>query len=185
MEDFTIILNSAVQGDSSSAEALLPLVYEELRKLARARMSNHAANHTLQPTALVHEAWLRMVGDDDRTWQNQAYFFAAAATAMRNILIDHARKKTSLKRGGDQQRIDFDQLELSAPEPDALVLLVDDALRRLEQVNPKWARIVVMKYFGGMTNKEVANAMELGESSVERYWAGAKTWLYHQIREQA
>lgn len=181
MNDFTRVLHSASQGDSQSAEALLPLVYDELRKLARARMANQSAAHTLQPTALVHEAWLRMVTGQERTWQNRAYFFSAAATAMRNILIDHARKKASLKHGGNQSRIDLEHLDLSSPEPDELILMVDEALKRLEQVNPKWARIVVMKYFGGMTNLEVAESLNISQSSVDRYWAGAKAWLYRQI----
>ena len=183
MDDFTTILNSAAGGDDRSAKALLPQVYEELRKLAHARMSGQAS-HTLQPTALVHEAWLRMVDNEDRTWHNRAYFCSAASTAMRNILIDHARKKAAIKHGGDRKRLDFDELDLATDEPDELILLVEDALQRLEQVNPKWARIVVMKYFGGMTNKEVAEALNIGESTVERYWAGARTWLYKQISER-
>ena len=183
MDDFTLILQSASQGDSRSAEALLPLVYDELRKLAHSRMAGQAASHTLQPTALVHEAWLRMVNHNDRTWHNRAYFFSAASTAMRNILIDHARKKAAIKHGGNMKRIDFDQIELAGDAPEARILMVEDALQRLEQVNPKWAHIVVMKYYGGMTNREVAQAQEISESSVERYWAGAKTWLYKQIRE--
>lgn len=184
MDDITQILQTANSSDDSSAQALLPLVYEELRKLAGARMASSSSDHTLQPTALVHEAWLRMVDDSDRTWHNRAYFFAAASTAMRNILIDHARKKMSKKRGGDRQRLDFDQIDLATPEPDEIMLLIEEALQRLEQVNPKWAKIVVMKYFGGMTHKEVSEALGLSESTVERCWAGAKTWLYKQIRER-
>ncbi|MBN2164595.1 MAG: sigma-70 family RNA polymerase sigma factor [Pontiellaceae bacterium] len=184
MNDFNQILHSAARGDESSADALLPLVYDELRKLAYARMANQSSDHTLQPTALVHEAWLRMVDDNDRTWQNRSYFFASAATAMRNVLIDHARKKGRKKRGGNRERIDLDQLEISSPEPDDLILAVDDALKQLERVNPKLAKIVVMKYFGGMTNLEVAEAMGIAQSSVGRYWAGARAWLYKQLNEQ-
>ena len=184
MNEFTLILNDAAQGNDRSAEALLPLVYEELRKLAHARMAGRMASHTLQPTALVHEAWLRMVDDAEQTWHNRAYFFSSASTAMRNILIDHARKKSAIKHGGGQQRIDVSSLELASDEPDEMILRVDAALQRLEQVNPKWGRIVVMKYFGGMTNKEVAEAMDMGESTIERYWSGAKSWLYQKITEQ-
>lgn len=184
MDEFTRVLNSAADGDAHAANAMLPLVYEELRRLAYSHMASQSPGHTLQPTALVHEAWLRMVDDENRTWNNRNHFFAAAATAMRNILIDHARKKSRLKRGGDQQRVDLEKFEISIPEMDEFILKVDEALQRLEEVNPKWARIVVMKYFGGMTNKEVAQAQEISESSVERYWAGAKAWLLNEIKSQ-
>lgn len=167
-----------------SADARLPQLYEELRQLASARMAAQAPDHTLQPTALVHEAWLRMLKNTERTWQNRAYFFAAASTAMRNILIDHARKKTCQKRGGDWQRLDIDQLEIAAAEPDNLMLLVDDALQQLERINPEWTQIVVMKYFGGLNNREVAECMDISERSVKRYWAGARLWLLKQIKER-
>ena len=184
MNDFTEILHAAAHGKSQSAETLLPLVYEELRKLAHARMAKEAPNHTLQPTALVHEAWLRMVDDEERTWQNRAYFFSAASTAMRRILVDHARSKTRLKRGGDHQRLYIDQHELADSEPDDRILMVDDALLRLEATHPQWAQIVVMKYFGGMSNKEAAEALDIGERTVDRYWACARAWLYRRIRAQ-
>lgn len=183
MDSFVTALNS-VQEDGNTANAILPLVYDELRRLAYSRMASQAASHTLQPTALVHEAWLRMVGEKDRTWQNRTHFFAAAATAMRTILIDHARKKTSLKRGGHLHRVDMEKLDVTVPEIDEFILLVEEALQRLEQVNPKWARIVVMKYHGGLTNKEAADALEMSESTIERYWAGAKAWLVNEISSQ-
>ena len=132
MSDFTQILNSATEGDERSSEALLKQVYEDLHKLAQARMVQESPNHTLQPTALVHEAWLSLVDDEDRTWQNRAYFFASAATAMRRILIDHARKKATRKHGGHHQRLDIDQLDLSEQMPDDMVLMVEDALQKLE-----------------------------------------------------
>lgn len=186
MNDITTILHSAVQGNHQSAEALLPLVYEELRKLAHARMAKESPDHTLQPTALVHEAWLRMIDDDERTWQNRAYFFASASTAMRRVLVDHARRKSSLKRGGDLHRLYIDQHELADDSyVDDNIILVDETLKRLETVHPKWAQIVVMKYFGGMTNLEVAEALGIGERTVDRYWACAKAWLYRRIRKQA
>ena len=184
MDNFTRVLNSASDGDPHAANAMLPLVYEELRRLAYSHMASQSPSHTLQPTALVHEAWLRMVDDENRTWNNRNHFFAAAAMAMRNILIDHARKKSRLKRGGDQQRVDLEPFEIANPEMDDFILHVDAALKRLEEVNPQWARIVVMKFFGGLTNKETADTLSISESSVERYWAGAKAWLLNEIKSQ-
>ena len=181
MNDFTRIMQKAANGDDHSAEAWLPLVYEELRKLAQARMTKEMASHTLQPTALVHEAWMRMVDDAERTWHNRAYFFAAASTAMRRILIDHARRKAQLKRGGGQKRISIDDLDLAEPRQDEFILLLEEALQQLEQENPKLAKIVVMKFFGGMTNDEVAEEMGISEPTVRRYWAGAKAWLVKEI----
>jgi len=184
MNDFTIILNAASHGDDHSASALLSLVYDELRRLAYARMAMEKEGHTLQPTALVHEAWLRMVNDEERTWHNRAYFFTAAATAMRRILVEHARKKSRLKRGGDRQQVDADLLELPEPAQDESVLAVEEALKLLEAAHPKRGRVVMLKYFGGMTNREVAETMGIGEATVERYWAFSKTWLYDKISSQ-
>lgn len=184
LNDFTVILNSASQGDDHSASALLPLVYEELRRVAYSQMAMESANHTLQPTALVHEAWLRMVSDEDRTWHNRAYFFASAATAMRRILVEHARRKGRLKRGGDRQRLDLDVLDLAEPGQDENILLVEAALNQLESAHPKRGRVVMLKYFGGMTNREVAETMGLSEATVERYWAFSKAWLYDKISMQ-
>lgn len=184
MNDFTIVLHAAAQGDSSSAEALLPLVYDQLRRLACSHMAMESAGHTLQPTALVHEAWLRMVNEEERTWHNRAYFLAAAANSMRRILVEHARRKKRMKRGGDQHRADIEMGDLAEPLPDDKILLVEDALLQLERVHPDWAQVVVMKYFGGMLNKEVSEALDMGERTVERYWAAARAWLYKTISEQ-
>lgn len=181
MNDFTRILESATHGDDDSAQALLPLVYDDLRRLAASRMMWESASHTLQPTALVHEAWLRMVDDNSRGWRDRAYFFAAAATAMRRILIDHARKKMQQKRGGNPKRINLDHLELAEPESPEILLLMEDALHELEQLHPSWGKVVVMKYFGGMTNRETAEAMDISEPTVERYWAAAKVWLFRKM----
>lgn len=181
MSDVTLLLQAAGQGDNRAREDLLPLVYEELRSLAAARMAREAAGHTLQPTALVHEAWLRLVNDRDQTWQNRAYFFGAAAEAMRRILIEHARRKSRLKHGGGQERLNFAELELADPSPDDKILLVNDALEQLEAEYPERARIVVLKYFGGMTNKEVAEALGVGERTVDRHWVCAKLWLFRKI----
>ena len=184
MSDFSEMLSEAVEGDVRSGEALLPLVYEELHRMARARMAGISGNHTLQPTALVHEAWLKMVGDEDRTWQNHAHFLAVASTAMRHVLVGHARKKMRLKRGGDRVRADVELSDLAEPAADEKILMVEEALVRLEQVHPDWAQVVVMKFFGGMLNKEVAESLEMGERSVERYWAAARAWLFKAMSGQ-
>lgn len=181
MNDFTLILKSAAHGNPDQSDALLPLIYEELRKLARIHMSREFGNHTLQATALVHEAWLRLVEDGERTWQNRASFYSAASTAMRRILVEHARRKSSLKRGGNHQRLDIDELELADSEKEESILLVDEALELLEKVNPQRAEVVVLKFFGGMTNEEVAETLGIGKSSVVRHWTCARTWLLEVI----
>jgi RNA polymerase sigma factor (TIGR02999 family) len=184
MSEITLLLQAAESGQSQASDKLLPLVYEELRRLAAARMAQEAGGQTLQAPALVHEAWLRMVGEGDRTWQNRAHFFGAAAEAMRRILIDRARRKSSLKHGGGKERLDIEELELADTTPDEKVLLVNDALEQLETDQPERARVVVLKYFGGLTNKEVAEALDIGERSVDRHWMCAKSWLFRKIRAQ-
>jgi RNA polymerase sigma factor (TIGR02999 family) len=184
MTEITQVLQAIGQGDGRASEELLPLVYDELRRLAAARMAQEAAGQTLQPTALVHEAWLRLVGDGDRTWQNRAHFFGAAAEAMRRILIENARRKSRLKRGGNRQRLNIDDLELAATTPDDKVLLIDEALEKLHVEDPEKARVVVLKFFGGLTNQEVAEGMGVNERTVERHWAYAKAWLFQTIRKQ-
>jgi len=185
MTDITLILEDISRGEPQASDKLLPLVYNELRNLASARMLRESSGHTLQPTALVHEAWLRMVGDGSQSWKNRAYFFAAAAEAMRRILVEHARRKSRFKHGGGLQRMNIDELELAQVAPDEKILLVDDALDQLERIHPERARIVTLKYFGGMTNKQVADALGIGERSVDRHWVCAKTWLYQKLSEQA
>lgn len=185
MNDVTVILQDIGRGKSAAMEELLPLVYDALRELAAARMAKEADGHTLQPTALVHEAWLRLVADKDRNWQNRAYFFTAASEAMRRILIDHARRKARLKHGGGQERLNIEGLDLAGPTTDEKVLLVNDALQELERENPERARIVLLKYFGGMTNAEVAKTLGVGERTVYRQWLCAKLWLVEKIQEQA
>ncbi|HEU6448728.1 MAG TPA: sigma-70 family RNA polymerase sigma factor [Verrucomicrobiae bacterium] len=181
MNDVTQILQAVVNGESNASEELLPLVYGELRRLAAARMSQEAAGHTLQPTALVHEAWLRLLGHSRQPWQNRAHFFNVAAEAMRRILIEHARRKSALKHGGGQQRLNIEDLECAAPSPDDKMLLVDAALEQLAKSHPERAKVVVMKFFGGMTNEEVAEAMGIGERTVYRHWECAKLWLYDKL----
>lgn len=190
MDDFTTVLHSVARDGGRSADALLPLVYEELRKLAYARMGMESPEHTLQATALVHEAWLRMVDDSDRDWRNRAYFFSAAATAMRRILIDHARRKCAVKHGGGQEKINIDSLDESSIKAgdsrvNEKILLVEEALKQLETVYPLWAKVVTMKYYAGMTDKEVAETLDIGERSVRRYWACAKSWMFDCISRQS
>jgi len=184
MTEITQVLQAMGRGESGASEKLLPLVYDELRRHAAARMAQEAAGQTLQPTALVHEAWLRIVGNGDRTWQNRAHFFGAAAEAMRRILIENARRKFRLKRGGHQVRLDIEQLELAATTPDEKILLIDEALERLQAEDPEKARVVVLKFFGGYTNQEVAENIGVTERTVERHWAYAKAWLFQMIRAQ-
>lgn len=181
MTDVTQILQAAGRGDRSSLNDLLPLVYDELKKVAAARMAREAPGHTLQPTALVHEAWLRMIKDEDQTWQNRAFFFHAAAEAMRRILIENARRKAALKYGGGQQRLNIDDLELGVEVPDEKVLMVDAALEQLKKAHPERAKIVVLKYFGGMTNDEVARTLGISERTVSRHWLCAKVWLFDKL----
>lgn len=183
-EQVTLILHAIRRGEGGSSKDLLPVVYEELRRLAVARMAHEAAGQTLQATALVHEAWLRLVHDGDRTWQNRAHFFGAAAEAMRRILIENARRKSRLKRGGDLVRVDVGDVELADTTPDEKILLINDALEQMEATDPEKARVVVMKFFGGMTNQEVAENLAVTERTVERHWAFAKAWLYQEIRSQ-
>src|SRR5262249_33769758 len=152
-------------------------------RLAAARMAQEAAGQTLQATALVHEAWLRLVSDGERTWQNRGHFFGAAAEAMRRILIENARRKSRLKRGGGLLRVDVSELELAETTPDDKILMIDEALERLEVEDPEKARIVVMKFFGGLTNQEVAETLGITERTVERRWAFAKAWLFSSIQE--
>jgi RNA polymerase sigma factor (TIGR02999 family) len=184
MSDITLMLEAISAGENHASEQLLPLVYEELRRLAAARMSQEAAGQTLQATALVHEAWLRMVSDGDRSWQNRAHFFGAASEAMRRILIERARRKSSLKHGGGNERLNIESLELAETTPDDKMLLVNEALEQLEASQPERARVVVLKYFGGLTNKEVAETLNIGERSVDRHWMCAKNWLFRKIRAQ-
>src|SRR5882724_2879091 len=183
MSDITLVLDAINRGESQASEKLLPLVYNELRNLASARMLHESAGHTLQPTALVHEAWLRLAGDGKQNWKGRAYFFAAAAEAMRRILVEHARRKTRLKHGGGQQRLNVEDLQLAETPPDEKILLVEDALEQLERSNPERARVVVMKFFAGMTNKEVADMLDIGERSVDRHWVCAKAWLFQKLQD--
>lgn len=185
MNDITRILAAAQGGDGASAEELLALVYDELRRLAAAKMAREAPGHTLQPTALVHEAWLRLVAPEEQArFQNRAHFFGAAAEAMRRILIDRARKKLALKRGGHPERVDMDAIELPSPMPDDELLALDEALDRLATVDTRAAEMVKLCFFVGLTQEEAAGELGVSVSTAERVWAFARAWLLREIKRQ-
>lgn len=171
------------QGDPCAADQLLPLVYNELRRLAAGQMARESAAQTLQPTALVHEAWLRLGGDAQPTWQNRAHFFGAAAEAMRRILIDRARRRRAVRHGGGQERVDVDDLDLTAAtDNDDQLLAVHEALDKLAAQDPSKAELVKLRYFVGMTIEEAALALGISEPTAKRWWSYARTWLYQEIR---
>ena len=182
MSDVTLILQAMGRGENRTSEELIPLVYDELRRLATMRMARESAGQTLQPTALVHEAWVRLTAGESRTWQNRAHFFGAASEAMRRILIERARRKSRLKHGGDQERIDVETLDLAAALPDEKILLVDEALERLKTEDPETAQVVVLKFFGGLTNEEIVQITGTSDRTVRRQWDYAKAWLFKCIR---
>jgi len=183
MSDVTCILDRVHRGDPKAAEELLPLVYQELRRVAAARMAAQSPGHTLQPTALVHEAWLRLVGDQgDARYQSRLHFFRAAAEAMRHILIDRARRKQAVRHGGDQQRVDADDLEIAAPADNDELLAVNEALARLAAIDSAKAELVKLRYFVGMTIEEAATALGISEPTAKRRWALARAWLFNEIR---
>jgi len=185
VSEVTRILGSVAQGDPKAAEELLPLVYDELRRVAAARMAGSTPGQTLQPTALVHEAWLRLVGQDSETqFQGRTHFFAAAAEAMRHILIDRARRKQTLRHGGGQQRVEVDELQIAAPAPDEELLAVDEALDRLARLDPAKAELVKLRYFVGMTMTEAATALGISEPAAKRRWSLARAWLFNEISPQ-
>ncbi len=169
-------------GESLSSTALLPLVYGELRRMAAAKMAREMPGQTLQATALVHEAWLRLVSSEHQTWQNRAHFFGAAAEAMRRILVDNARRKHGLKRGGDWKRVDWDGLDLPAISPDEQILAIDEALSELSKIGPVEAEVVKLRFFAGMEYAEIAELLKLSERTVHRYWAFAKVWLFQFLK---
>ncbi len=175
--DVTQLLSAIDSGDPKAAEELLPLVYQELRRLAAYKMANERADHTLQATALVHEAYVRLVQESNQQWQNRSQFFAVAAETMRRILVDRARRRLSRKRGGDFQRTEVDWLELPVAADDALVLRVHDALDELTAEDPVKADVVKLKFFVGLTSEEIAAMLGLNEKTVRRHWSFAKAWL--------
>ena len=183
--ELTRLLKDGSKDPHQAAEELLPLVYEELRHLAAARMAQESAGQTLQATALVHEAWVRLTGGRDQKWANRAHFFAAAAEAMRRVLIENARKKSRLKHGGHLIRANLAEMDIPEALTDDTLLLMDEALARLRAVDSEKGKIVVMKFFGGLTNQQVAEHLGVAERTVERQWAFAKAWLFEEMRRQS
>jgi RNA polymerase sigma factor (TIGR02999 family) len=181
MNEVTRILNE-IQDGALAAEKLLPLVYDELRRIAAHKMAGEAAGHTLQATALVHEAWLRLAGAHQQNWQSRAHFFAAAAEAMRRILVEHARRKQSLKRGGGAERVDLDDSALLLAAPPDELLAVHEALDKLEREDAAAAELVKLRYFVGMTMEDAAEAMGLAKRTAESLWTYARVWLHREIR---
>ena len=177
----TRVLRAAVQGDRRAAEDLLPLVYDELRTLARARLKKVPPGQTLQPTALVHEAYLRVVGREDPGWDGRGHFFAAAAQAMRDILVEYARRKMAKKRGGDRQRVATEQAEPTFEPPSEDVLAIDEAVKRLERDDPRKGQIVNLRYFARLTTAETAEALGVSVGTIEREWRYIRAWLQREL----
>jgi len=183
LSDLTRILESIEHGDPKAADELLPLVYGELRKLAASKMARESAHQTLQPTALVHEAWLRLTGNENPQFANRAHFFAAAAEAMRRILIDKARRKRAIRHGGGQQRLETDDLaEVAAPYDDGELMAVNEALDKLAGQNQAEAELVKLRYFVGMTLEEAAASLDISPRTADNYWAHARAWLFKEIK---
>lgn len=181
--DFTLVLQRAENGDAAAAAELLPLVYDELRRLAASKLAHESAAHTLQPTALVHEAWLRLGGDAQPTWANRRHFFGAAAECMRRILIDHARRKHAARRGSGEApvRADATGFDLAAPGDSEEILLVNDALDALTQHDARKAELVKLKYFAGLTLEEAADTLAISHRTAKRDWAYARAWLFQEV----
>ena len=182
MNDVTLILSQIQAGDDAATEKLLPLLYDELRRLASQKMAQEIPNHTLQGTALVHEAYLRLVGaNNQQQWDSRGHFFAAAGEAMRRILIDSARRKKCEKHGGDRQRIDFDEALLASNQGADELLAVNEALDKLEQEMPEKAKLVKLRFFAGFTIDEAADALGISRATAKRHWTVARAWLFNEI----
>jgi len=182
MSDVTRILTAIERGDAQATDDLLPVVYNELRRIAAHKMSAEAAGHTLQPTALVHEAWLKLVDSPAQSWQNRAHFFGAAAEAMRRILIASARRKQTQRRGARAQHLELDDLDIASPAPDDQLLALNEALDRFAALEPKQAELVKLRYFVGLKIEEAAEVLGISEATAKRWWAYARAWLFNEIQ---
>ena len=183
MKEVTRIINAIQEGNARAADELLPLVYQELRQLAAQRMKQEKPGQTLQATALVHEAYLRLVGTEDQNWDGRTHFFAAAAEAMRRILIENARRKKRLKHGGDRQKIDLDQAELAIDGPSDDLIALDEALEKLANTDKVSADLIKLRFFAGLTMEQAANILEIPRRTADRNWAYARAWLYRAINK--
>jgi RNA polymerase sigma factor (TIGR02999 family) len=183
VSDVTRILDRVQQGDPKAAGELLPLVYEELRRLAAHKMANEAAGHTLQPTALVHEAWLRLTDSTRQEWRGREHFFSAAAEAMRRILVENARRKLRLRHGGGLQRVDFDVVDLAIAQDDEKCLRVHELLDRLAEADSRKAEVVKLRVFAGLQVQEIAAVLNASEKTVQRDWTFAKAWLSRELKQ--
>ena len=184
MNDVTLILNALEQGDDKAVDRLLPAVYQELRQLAAQKLSSERPGHTLQATALVHEAYLRLVGLDGQSFKSRAYFFGAAAEAMRRILIDNYRRKQSSKRGGNRNRVELESDDLAIEAPSEDLAALDEALTEFEKIDHPKAQLVKLRYFAGLTLEEAATLMNISESTAKRHWKFARAWLFGKIHPQ-
>ncbi len=181
MSDVTRILNAIEQGDEKASEKLLPLVYEELRHLAAQKMMHERPGQTLQATALVHEAYIRLLEGAEQNWNSRGHFFKAAAEAMRRILVENARRKKRLKRGGKRERLALDKVAITADEPDIDLVALDEALAKLEADDPEKAGIVKLRYFAGLTNSQAAEILKISIATANRHWSYARSWLFQEI----
>ena len=179
----TQLLLDSSHGDQEALGALMPLVYEELRRLARSYMRRERPGHTLQTTGLVHEAYLRLAGQREN-WTNRAHFFGIAAKMMRRVLVDHAKSHRRAKRGGGAIKLSLDDSALISKSPNMDLVALDEALSRLEKVDPQRAQIVELRFFGGLSNEEASNVLEVSTATVQRQWAGARAWLHHELRRE-
>ena len=182
MSEVTVILENIQKGKPKAAEELLPLVYDELRKLAASKLAQQPPDHTLQPTALVHEAYLRLLGDGNRSWQDRRHFFAAAAEAMRHLLVDRARRKRALRHGGGWHRVDLDNVVVASKTTDDNILLINEALEKLTVHEPTCAQLIKLRFFGGLTFPQAAEVMGMSERTAKRSWAYARAWLFREIK---
>jgi RNA polymerase sigma factor (TIGR02999 family) len=181
VSEITIFLDQLADGDEHAAERLLDVVYAELRALAKAKLAQEAPGHTLQPTALVHEAWLRLVGDERRDWKSRRYFFGACAEAMRRILVESARKKARLRHGGDRERVELEEFPAEEPLATIDLLVLDEALAKLAREDRAKAELVTLRFFAGLTLEQAARTLDISPATADRHWAYARAFLYHEI----
>jgi RNA polymerase sigma factor (TIGR02999 family) len=183
--DVTILLQAVANGDSQGANKLLDLVYQDLRRLAAAKMAGESQGQTLQATALVHEAWVRLTNDENRAWNDRSHFFAAAAEAMRRILVDNARRKRAHRHGGNHQRVDLPEIAICSTESDDQLLAVNEAFEKFAKAEPQKAELVKLRYFVGMTIEEAARALNISEATAKRHWVYSRAWLAQEIKASA